>query len=444
MAYEKPNPLLANRGQTPYIPTGYEGLQSSVRRKRQIGEALMQQGLAGPGNNVRSWAQVLGSLAQTWAGKSIQKDADKEEASIAEKIKAEVAQANQAFEADVQAGADPQTLVQKYGGNPWLKERLDPYEKALVTGLTNKQEFAAPVEMLGPDGKPTTVQVNKAGDIRPAAGGFGLPPVMTNVNGVAVALQRKPDGTILPQNLTDSVILGPDGKPMVNKEALDAKVKVAAAGAPNSQVTVHTGKQFAEEAVKMLSGTKEAAIGAIGTLTAAQRIRQALKTGKANTGPLSGPINWVQKITGTNKGGVEQRKIVDQALQTMVLQARKKLAGSGAISDMETRLLQAADGGDIDSLTDVEILAIVDASEQSARSMINQHNDQLDATRGLEGASSFIPSFELPEAYRRGYKPKAKAAPVARRGLPPKGATTSKLPPKPKSRSERAKEAGLF
>lgn len=441
MADEKPNPLMANKGQTPYIPTGYEGLQSSVRRKRQIGEALMQQGLAGPGSNVRSWAQVLGSLAQTWAGKSIQKDADKEEASIAEKIKADVAAANQGFEADVQAGLAPELLVQKHGGNPWLKERLDPYEKALTTGLSNKQEFAAPVEMLGADGKPTTVQINKAGDIRPAAGGFGLPPVITDINGVATALQRKQDGEVLPQNLTDSVIRGPDGKPVVNKEALDAKVKVAAAGAPNSQVTVHTGKQFAEEAVKMLSGTKEGAIGAIGTLTAADRIRKAIGTGKARTGPLSGPVNWVERVLKINKGGVEQRKVIEQALNTMVLQARKKLAGSGAISDMETKLLQAADGGSIDDLTDVEILAIVDASEASARSLINQHNDQLDASRGLDGASSFIPAFELPEAYRRGYKPKATPRP-ARKGLPPKGVPAA--PAKQKSRYERAREAGIL
>ena len=444
MAEEKKTPLLANRGQTPYIPTGYEGLEQSVQRKRKIADALMAQGLQGPGAGARSWAQLLGSLAQTWAGKSIQKDADKEQADIDAKRQAAVQEANAAFEADMAAGLAPTEMVRKYGSNPWTKDRIKPFEDAMSKGLENQQEYGAPTEMLGPDGKTfVTAQVNKAGDIRQAPGGFALPQKIEIVNGVAVAPQRMAPNTVAPQPAMDAVIVGPDGKFKANPLAQQAKVQQAAAGAANTKITVNTAEDYSKLAADNLKLTKEAAMGGIGTLQATKRIRNALQTGRVSSGPLSGPVNWFERFTGTNKEGREQRQIVEQSLNQMILAARKKLAGSGAISDMETKLLAAADGGNINQLTDVEILAIVDAVEAEALRAIDIHNDQLDATKLQPGSENFIPAFQLPEAYRRDKPaPKPKAAPrPARRGLPPKGATTTS---KPKSRYQQAKEAGII
>lgn len=432
MAEDRKLPIMANRGQTPYIPTGYEGLEQGVQRKRRIADALMQQGLAGPGAGARSWAQLLGSLAQTWAGKSIQKDADKEEQEINAKRQAEVQEAITSFKTDLASGATPGRIMQKYSGNPWTKELLKPYEDAMAADLKNKQEYGAPTEMLGPDGKSfVTAQVNKAGDIRQAPGGFALPPKVEIVNGVAVAPQRMTPGTVAPQPAMDAVIVGPDGKFKKNPLAQEAKVQQAAAGAANTKITVNTAEDYSKLAADNLKLTKEAAMGGIGTLNATSRIRRAFETGKVGSGPLSGPVNWVEKLTGTNKEGREQRQIVEQGLNQMILAARKKLAGSGAISDMETKLLAAADGGNINQLTDVEILAIVDAVESEAKRAIDIHNDQLDATKLQPGSENFIPAFQLPEEYRRD-KPKSKvkaALRPARKGLPPKGAA----PVKPKS-----------
>jgi hypothetical protein len=437
MLKDNETPTLANKGQTPYIPTGYESLQGSVARKRRIGEALMQQGMAGPQGDVRSWAQLLGSLAQTWAGKSIQKDADKEEASIQEQIKQEVTRANQGFEADLAAGLEPAQLVQKWGSNQWLRARLDPYEKALGEGLKNKQEFNTPVEMLGADGKPVTVQTNKAGDIRPATGGFQLPPVITNINDVAVALQRQTPGTVLPQNLTESVIRGPDGKPVVNQPALDAKTRVAAAGAPNSKITVNNAEDFSKAQVDILKTSREAAMGAIGTKTAVGRIRKALNTGRADTGPFSGAMNWVERVAGINKGGREQRQIIEQNLNYLILAARKKLTGSGPISNFETELLIKADGGDISKMTDVEILALLDVADAESDMAINNHNDQLEAAKGVAGSEQYIPAFQLPEMYRRRKvvptKRTTSAPTAARNGLPPRGADASATKARPET-----------
>jgi len=433
MAEEKKTPLMANRGQTPYIPTGYEGLEQSVQRKRKIADALMAQGLQGPGAGARSWAQLLGSLAQTWAGKSIQKDADKEQSEIDAKRQAAVQEANAAFEADLAAGAQPSQIVQKYGSNPWLKERMKPFEDAMAQGLKNQQEYGDPKEMLGPDGKFITAQINKAGDIRTAPGGFALPPKIEIVNGVAVAPQRMAPNTVAPQPAMDAVIVGKDGKFQANPLAQQAKVQQAAAGAANTKITVNTAEDYSKLAADNLKLTKEAAMGGIGTLQATSRIRRAFETGRVSSGPLSGPVNWLERLTGTNKEGREQRQIVEQSLNQMILAARKKLAGSGAISDMETKLLAAADGGNISQLTDVEILAIVDAVESEAKRAIDIHNDQLDATKLQPGSENFIPAFQLPEEYRRdkpkpASKPKAATPRPAKKGLPPKGAT-----PKPKN-----------
>lgn len=442
MMKDKETPILANKGQTAYIPTGYEGLQQSVQRKRQIGQALMQQGLAGPGANVRSWAQVLGSLAQTWAGKSIQKDADKEEASIAEKIKAEVAQANQGLEADIAAGLGPRGIVAKWGGNQWTKDRVEPFAKAMQQGLENEQEYSAPVEMLGPDGKTfVTTQVNKAGGIRQAPGGFALPPKIENVNGVGVALQRQAPGTVLPQDLTESVIRGPDGKPVLNDLALKAKTQVAAAGAANSKITVNTAEDYSKAAVTRLEGTQAAADGGISALGTVKQIRSALRSGQVSTGPLSGVKNWAERVFGINEQGVAKRRAVEQGLNELVLASRGALKGQGAISDKETALLEKAAAGDINEMTPAEIEVILNTAERLAKAAIQKHGRQVEAARGQTGSKMFLPSFELPEEYRpRRSAPRAVAP--ARKGLPPKGATSK--PATVKSRYQRAKEAGII
>jgi hypothetical protein len=80
------------------------------------------------------------------------------------------------------------------------------------------------------------VQIDKTGSITPVLG-FSEPEAISNVNGVATALQAHQPGAVLPQNLTDSVIRGPMPKEaMVNPLALGAKTQVAAAGRPTTNI----------------------------------------------------------------------------------------------------------------------------------------------------------------------------------------------------------------
>lgn len=176
-------PLMRSSGQVPYVPTGYEGLQSQAASKRKIAEALLAQGLAGPGNSARSWAEVLGSMADAWAGKSLQKDADKLDEQVRQRQMQAAVVANQAYEADKANGMTWSELSLKYGGVPLLQERL-------------KQDDH-PLE---------------------------------NINGVATDMRGTRPGTVLPQNRSADVLIDPQGNSVVNAAKV-ASVR-AATGLP--------------------------------------------------------------------------------------------------------------------------------------------------------------------------------------------------------------------
>ena len=101
---------MRSSGQVPYIPTGYEGLQSQAATKRKIAESLLASRMP---DNARSWAQVLGHIAEAWAGKSLQKDADKADEQVRQAQLQANAVVQSGIEADVQSGMTPHELKLK-------------------------------------------------------------------------------------------------------------------------------------------------------------------------------------------------------------------------------------------------------------------------------------------------------------------------------------------
>jgi len=176
-------PLMRSSGQVPYVPTGYEGLQSQAASKRKIAEALLAQGLAGPGASARSWAQVLGSMAQAWAGKSLQKDADKMDQQVREQQMQANAVLQSGIEADVRSGLTPQELAVKWGGVPGGAERLKQFDQPL-----------------------------------------------TNVNGTFINPRNVKEGSLAPQDPNALVNVGEDGSRSINIPRVVAGA--AAAGMP--------------------------------------------------------------------------------------------------------------------------------------------------------------------------------------------------------------------
>ena len=122
------------------IPTGYEQLQLAAASKRKLAETMLAQGLA-PDNNMQSWAQVLGHWAQTWAGKSMQKDADKMDADVASRVMADYQTKRQALQAAVAGGATPQQITEQFGSEPLLAEDIKPYTEAFAAGLKQNGEL---------------------------------------------------------------------------------------------------------------------------------------------------------------------------------------------------------------------------------------------------------------------------------------------------------------
>lgn len=121
------------------VPTGFESQVRSLAQRRKLADALMEQGLAG-GQNYGSWAQVLGQLAQAWAGKSIGKEVDRGQTALDGQILSKYTTDLGNLNADAKT-MNPGDLVAKYGSNPYLADALKPYQSAMTSRMEGDQRI---------------------------------------------------------------------------------------------------------------------------------------------------------------------------------------------------------------------------------------------------------------------------------------------------------------
>lgn len=121
------------------IPTGYETQQRKAASKRKLAEAMLARGMETQ-PNMTSWTQVLGQLAQAWAGKSMQRDADKTDSEVNNLIREDYTRKRGGFLTDAQT-MQPMQLIEKYGGDPMLEDELKPYREAHQTALTGREKL---------------------------------------------------------------------------------------------------------------------------------------------------------------------------------------------------------------------------------------------------------------------------------------------------------------
>lgn len=121
------------------IPTQYAPQQQSIAQKRKLAEAMLGQGLAND-PNMNNWAQVLGKLAQTWAGKSMDTDATKAEGVLNQTIFDDYQRRRGNFNTQT-AGMSPQQVVQTFGSDPMLVEDVKPYRDAMARALTEREDL---------------------------------------------------------------------------------------------------------------------------------------------------------------------------------------------------------------------------------------------------------------------------------------------------------------
>lgn len=226
-------------------------MQSQAATKRKIAEALLAAKMP---DNARSWAQVLGHIAETWAGKSLQKDADKLEQQVREQQMQAAAVANQAYEADLAAGMPWSERSRKHGANPFLQERLklDDHPLENVNGIATDMRGTRPGALLpqspsadvlrDPQGN-LVVNAAKVASTRAAT---GLPTDPGNPTGtfpdinkyapqgqapdpvVGALMGQQPLVQMAPQSLMDSWTKGPET--VLSNPKLAPRFEVNAAG----------------------------------------------------------------------------------------------------------------------------------------------------------------------------------------------------------------------
>ena len=168
------------------IPTGYEPQQRKIASQRKLADIMAELGLS-PQANMTDWTQVLGKLAQTWAGKRLTSKADKAESALDGQISADRAEAVRGFMLRAQApNANLGELYQEAINNPILSDVAKPWVDAFAkrtAAKENRMEFGG--------------KFVREGDI--------------------------PDGAINPGKPTDLVRANPDGSLMTNMPAVNAQ-----------------------------------------------------------------------------------------------------------------------------------------------------------------------------------------------------------------------------
>jgi hypothetical protein len=407
-------------GSLPVIPTGYEGLQSRVDNKRKIADALLAQGLQAH-NDFISPFQLLGQLGQVWAGKSLQKDADKAQVGLNDqRVQAYKAKAAEAA-ADLKGGMSLADFTAKWGadpvlaGTPFIKGTTDAFSAGLTQEQKNKADIDKdrqyrkdPIQLKDAQGNPITAQFDATGNNpTPLAGGLTLPPKIENVNGVALDLQNTKPGTLLPADPNDLVVRPgtPNNNYAVNTPAVEAKSAIAGAGAmkaPDTKVIVNNSDTFGKGSADILDQSRAAAAGAAQSYNTIQNLRKALGTGKVTTGPGTGAILWTQRLLGIGKDKLAETRTAIQGLAQLVLNARGQLKGQGSVSDNEGKLLERATSDGIDSMSPAEILTVLNTTDRVNKWILGNHERLMSNARKIPGAQDYLPMYEVPNPYNKG------------------------------------------
>jgi hypothetical protein len=233
-----------------------------------------------------------------------------------------------------------------------------------------------------------------------------------------------------PVDYNDLVIPGPDGKPMINPLALEAKRRVAAAGAARVQVPIEvkTGQSFSEQLSKKMADAAEGSHGnarsALTSIDTAHRLKQAVDSGKIVAGPGSSMrvfgLQLGQMLGVGGKNSAETLANTRTAIQSMAqaeLDAAQQMKGQGQITEAERDIIRRAASGDINALTAPEVRQLADSLEKVGRNKIKAHQSNVERLRAIPGTAPLVPMLEMQEPSP--YQAPASAAP--KKGVPVPG-----------------------
>jgi hypothetical protein len=197
------------------------------------------------------------------------------------------------------------------------------------------------------------------------------------------------------------------GQTVPNTPFQSFELSKAKAGAPSVTVKndIKTGESIAGQIGPMVKDSFNAAQGAVQTADAANRVIQAVDSGKVVAGPFAnGRLSALQVGALFGIGGKDSAEQIANTRQTirglaeMTLQGRKQMTGQGAITESEGKLAERAMSGDI-SMTPAELKQLANASRRAAQFTYEQHQAQLRNMRArpdLQGMAGFYDTAPFP------------------------------------------------
>lgn len=130
------------------IPTGYEAEQRDIERRRKIAEALMSQGLQARNDMTSPW-QALAQVGQAISGALINRKADRMQGDYDTKVRQAWDEKTTEFNNDSAGGLDPQAMINKWGNDPMMVDRVAPYADAIKKRLAEKENLITHNGMVG-------------------------------------------------------------------------------------------------------------------------------------------------------------------------------------------------------------------------------------------------------------------------------------------------------
>lgn len=220
---------------------------------------------------------------------------------------------------------------------------------------------------------------------------------------------RDAKGNVVWQNPVEEdynklVIKGPDGRPMVNPLALDAKRQIAAAGKPETNIKIDNklGEGLAKEVGPMIADSAQQASGAIQQIQNADTLIKAVDSNKVLAGPgatlrLKGAqLGQLFGVGGKDaQEQIANTRAVIQGLARATVSARAALKGQGQVSDFEGKLLAKAESGDIEDLTASEIKQIAVVNKRLAGQLVERHKALLKKAKGNQATAGVADFFEV-------------------------------------------------
>jgi hypothetical protein len=289
----------------------------------------------------------------------------------------EAQQAEAKRQADLRAG-----MSQYFNpGQPALAPLMgDP-----VTGILPSAGRAATAPSVDRDG--LAAYLFKNGEIEK---GMGFLPKPEEAYTLGEGQQRFQGGKVIASGPKKEVALPTEAQEFLfgqkNPDFNAWKQSMKKAGATNVSTKIENkmGESIAAQVGPMLKDTYTQAQGAIQQGDAANRIIQAVDSGKIIAGPLAGgrmraaQIGQMLGVSGKDDAEIIARsRDVIRGLSELTLQGRKQMTGQGAITESEGALAEKAMSGDIADLTPAEIKQLAAATARVAKFNYDNHQGNL-------------------------------------------------------------------